>query len=673
MSQRTRKLLTYGKSSRPRHPTHSSTHAGQDESVTVTEHQYTKKVRPDSEATSRLKPHDKSPLPKCSTDHQKTCEPLKPGSMKKAYAEPQKKRKRTGELMTADEIPSHQPGFRQEVRDTVADGGQCKRPDTLPPPRKPSRDSFLVRTSASPADFFPPHGRVAGSGQTMLSCRRRLVDLLAEDECPAESKESSPNTIIGNESKLPNPVSPSPSYKKDSRSSASTSSDVDKRGPHEPSCLASINMRSPGVTYARQRSFLGQTPAADGGSGDDYPASSKARRGMGQLPAVTESDPFLLAVEDDDDANGTGPVRSIHELRQAGGNARFVESVESIFEEIEDPFNTPSGRCLGFVQLCTRLLDAQFRRGFLECDFDKRLSESFNDQFDVITSSLALCAYELICLHGPLAPAIAISFWSGIIALSPTLLDEEDDLLGLIKRGDSMHSRAVRASVDGLLPSILSVLSAKKKVPFRFSPRVLALQCLQLTLSNAREQGERDIANIPLRLLMRLVDLLLAEGQAEVGKSTNDDQNALRPLSRLCGLLTLKDCGDDWCGRLRVLYMRLVLNITNVSSTLSCSFATPQLVGGLARIAVSGLRQVSGNPRSNEDNNSLDTTILALGCLINLTEASEVSRRLFLESDAKSAPALSVLLYFFVSSVGRAEEVRQVAQNQFRMYIDDAI
>ena len=621
---------------------------------------------------------------------------------------PQKKRKitdRSGDRSKrADEIaaPAPQPMLRQELHEALAEPRPYKRADSHNSIRGQSRDSFPVLTPATPASLATPS--VASQEQatdssrrpSVPSSRKRLVDLLAPRERPAENDASSFNTIVESESDASESITSSPSYRRDLGNSARVSPDVNGGDALEPSNLVSTKLRSPGVTYARQRSFLSQIPVADGVRDEDYLLCSKADRSVGQLPAAAGSGRPFLALEhdNDDDVNGTGPVRSIHELRQAGGNARFVGSVDSIFEEIEDPYSTQSGRCQGFLQLCTRLLDTQFWRGFLESGFDKRLSENFNDQLDVMSASLALCAYALACLCGPLPSSSSVSFWSGLIALTPTLLEKEDDILILSKKQGRGYSKAVCTSVSDVYPSILSALSTEQ-APSRLSPRFLALRGLHLAISNVREKDEKSVDNIPLPLLTRLVDLLLSEGQAEVeecalstegvqiltlifpildaytllkGTLTDDDQDAIRPLSRLYNLLTLKKCNDDWSRQLPVLYMRVILNITNISPSLSGDLATPLLVGGLVQTAVFGFREVPNGPSAGE-NNSLDTAILAIGCLINLTEASEPSRQLFLRSDANSPSSLHALLHFFTSSVGCAQEVGPIPQDQPGLYL----
>lgn len=677
MSQRSRKLLTYGKSARVSRSPNIKEESGAD---VFAQHQYT-------ENAAQPSPH-KGSLVKCSTGS-KARDSLRSSGMRKTYAPPSKRRKIFGvpkdQPKKTDEVgvSSHQPIFDQRSCEALSDSRPKSRSgnNTSDFQERP-KDFCYPRTPEPDASLVPSQDK---NSHSPSANRKRLVDLLATNESssPVEKGSLPTNPVARNGSNISTSTKPNTSHREASRYTAHSSLGANVGDSHESPTLTSANLRSPGVTYARQRSFLDQIPGVNGVGDEAYPVSSNEDHCLEQLPTSTQSLPSPFIVEEDD-FNGAGPVRSIHELRQAGGNARFVGSVDSIFEEIDDPHNTQSGRCQGLIQLCTRLLDTQFARGFLEAGFDKRLSESFDNRLDFMPASFALCAYELICLHGPLSSAVLPSFWSGIIAMAPLLLEKEDDVLTLSKKHDCGLSKAVQASVRSLFPRLCSSLSAEQ-TSFRLSPRLLVLRCLRVTMSNFRDLGERNIDGIPLPLLTRLVNLTLLEGHAETGDCTlsaegvqilslvfpvleaytllsrtltDDCQNAIHPLSRLYNLLALNEYSDRRGRQLPVLYMRVILNITNNNPSLSSDFATPQLVSRLIRTAVSDFRDMSKGLLS-EEIDFLDTAILALGSLINLTEASEESRRLFLKSDPVSQSPLRVFLHFFASSVGSAQEVSQ--------------
>lgn len=82
------------------------------------------------------------------------------------------------------------------------------------------------------------------------------------------------------------------------------------------------------VTYARQRSFLTEE-VKEGGDPFAEPLLPLARplgKGLRNAPSLEE---------DDEEDPSPGMMKSLHELREAGVNKRFLDSVEGYFEDIE--------------------------------------------------------------------------------------------------------------------------------------------------------------------------------------------------------------------------------------------------------------------------------------------------------------------------------------------------
>ena len=89
--------------------------------------------------------------------------------------------------------------------------------------------------------------------------------------------------------------------------------------------------RNTRVTYARQRSFLTEE-VKEGGDPFADPLLLPVRdfgRGLRKASVA----------EEEDDDHGPGMMKSLHELREAGVNKRFLDSVEGYFEDIERGFS----------------------------------------------------------------------------------------------------------------------------------------------------------------------------------------------------------------------------------------------------------------------------------------------------------------------------------------------
>jgi hypothetical protein len=373
------------------------------------------------------------------------------------------------------------------------------------------------------------------------------------------------------------------------------------------------------------------------------------------------------------------PVRSIHELRQAGDNARFRETVDSIFEDIEDPYNSVSDACNGFVQLCTKLLEPRFLRRFSEYGFDERLLSCMTSSFDIVSITLALCAYRMICVSSSSSSTLFSSFWSKILDLSPTLLGVEGDLLLTAKQQSLGLSKAVQASLKNILPRLSSAIYGEQPT-ITVTPRLLILSNIQFLLTKFQEKGTS--VDIPPPLLSLIVGLLALEAYRNVDYPLPSQRfevlvlvlsvletytilsvpldsehcNSFRPLTQIHRFLYPSQ--SDQSRRILVLYIRVLLNLTNMDPLLCEECCRPEIVGGLVNNVISEFSAVPEASAAKEDS-SLNTVILALGALINLAEKSESSRTIFLKSTSGSTSFLQMLIRQFSNNISFVAQVRK--------------
>ncbi|KAL4942830.1 hypothetical protein BDV06DRAFT_191163 [Aspergillus oleicola] len=431
-------------------------------------------------------------------------------------------------------------------------------------------------------------------------------------------------------------------------------------------------LRSSGVTYSRQRSYLNDSTSLI----DREPHGVRRPYGL-----ETERAPrpigFSCLLSEEDEIDTSKPVRSIHELRQAGDNARFREVVDSMFEDFESPYSSRSERCCGLAELCEKLLNSQFAHRFSEQGFDERLVNCTSDSLDIASAFLALSAYKLILCGGHASRPFFESSWARILEISPPLLDIEDDLLVLMRDSSMGLSKTAQASMRGLRSHLPSFTGSESPC---LSPQLLALECMKSSLIVLRDSGH-IIRPMPLSLLRRLVNLMEVLASSDLHESSpaddfhlldlvfsilenysviseffdNDHFQCFQRLSQLHDLLTL-DYRDSNRG-MSLSYIRVVLNLTNREPTLCDNFAVPAIVSNLARIVIRG---PSENSRDviDKESGSLDEVILALGALINLSENTRRSRDILIESDGHAAPFLRQLLEQFSARVTSIDQVR---------------
>ncbi|KAJ5502007.1 Wings apart-like protein [Penicillium fimorum] len=512
--------------------------------------------------------------------------------------------------------------------------------------------------------------------------RKRLIDSLGITEHQVETSpavDTSTESPAGSQPS-PNPISPDRALS----SAAVNEGPAENHVQGSPASVPS-HLRGSRVTYARQRSFLDDMITSEDLSTDNASPGPKHRSQSVQRQLNYEATSTARLIVPNEDINEDGSVRSIHELRQAGGNARYRGAVESIFEDIEDPQNSFTGRCNALLQLCYKLLDTGLKRRFVECNFDKRLVDCLSMDLQVVPTILAFCAYALGSSDGHMSYVLATSAWPKLLDASPVLLSMQDDILLIAKAQDGL-SRPLQKTLQNTIPQIAAMLFPDTALS-KLSPCTLALYCLKSTISTMQTKGESP--GLSTSLLKPLVQVLVSESQRRVplekihpessqilcmGFSileastalaesfTKEHWDILDPLSGLHSLLCL---GLDTVSQIQTLYIRLILNITNSNPLLCDRFANPEMIGGLVHIVSANFGDLTEDALG-QANNSLDSVILALGALINLTEQSEASRSIFFHSAKSSKPFLDQLLHLFmthVESISTAHSVLEVHHN----------
>jgi hypothetical protein len=444
---------------------------------------------------------------------------------------------------------------------------------------------------------------------------------------------------------------------------------VDSQVQGSPASVPS-HLQGSRVTYARQRSFLDDMmledlPEHNTSSGPSHRSQSVQR----QLNYDATSNARLIVPNED--INEEESVRSIHELRQAGGNARYRGAVESIFEDIEDAQNSLTGRCNAFLQLCGKLLDTGLQRRFVECNFDKRLVDCLSMKLEVVPMVLAFSAYALGSSDGHMSYVLAASAWPKLLDASPILLGTQEEISMVTRAKTSGLSRPLQKAVQNIVPQISEMLFPGTTLS-KLTPCTLALYCLRSTIATMQTKGENP--SLSTTVLQMLVRTLVSESQrcvslekidpqssqtlsmgfsileactASTEPLTNEHRDILNPLSELHNLLSLE---SDTLNQIKALYIRLILNVTNSNPSLCDRFANLEMVGGLVHIVSANFGDLTEDALG-QANNSLDNVILALGALINLTEQSEVSRSIFLHSAGAKKTFLGQLLHLFMTHV----------------------
>ena len=440
------------------------------------------------------------------------------------------------------------------------------------------------------------------------------------------------------------------------------------------------------VTYARQRSYLSENFAnEDIGLG----VPSQHRRAS-PAPGLAQ-DAFDLPDESAENQNGT--MRSIHELKEAGGNRRLIMDLETNLEDLEQHESSSlSARRLSFLSLASKILDPSNCRLFLDHGLDSKIFNYIGITQDLIENSLLLASLLQVLFHHS----------SGIFLLSDdrhmtkvvdflTLYLTEDENLQQKARSEAakMSKQAYR-DYDNLCQLLKKLPLWRSGKPPYLSAQVMALQCLDFIMRQARESGSlvqimptstidkivqvsiHQVPHVPSKTSYQSICCELAvsilESSTIKGTSVKwklewleDTHGRIRDLLPTL-LATPEDPSTD---SLRNLTLRVYLNLTNADATLCEIYATSDVVKALLRHVISHFDRLLSSSGQQGVSSPTDSLLLSLGCLINFADSSRVTREAILNLKDEDKPFLDVLLRLFMTGSQRAREASTEEHGDF--------
>lgn len=447
----------------------------------------------------------------------------------------------------------------------------------------------------------------------------------------------------------------------------------------------------PKVTYARQRSYLtdddiGQTGVFDTPIMNDLVSETKKRR-QATSEVASRFLPQGTLVEDQNDLTESqaSTMRSIHELREAGGNARVFSEMEAMLDDIDEASGmSPTIKCSRLLYLAIKLQEPSFCRLFIDQGLNQRLFDHFKSANDNLVE--ALFAVILLYLLATSTSMFKLSHVndSSVKEFLVGLLNKDQDLIISLSSRSSNLSKAVHTEFKNLWESLLLKSTAwRAGRPMVLTPCVISLQCLEYLVRHAREMGsvnallsQADIRSV-VRILkpdssgsvlqpssFSMVEMHLSVSILESCTISNGIPCEETPwtghtLDTIVGLLPMLDCWiKEDMGTLRTLTLRLYLNLTNNNPKLCKAFARPDVIGSMLSIIVSHFQHLSENNMLHKPEVLLDNLILSLGSMINLAEWCDTVRPLALSLRSGNTCFLDTLVQLFASKQRKAAEVR---------------
>lgn len=443
------------------------------------------------------------------------------------------------------------------------------------------------------------------------------------------------------------------------------------------------------VTYARERSFLtdddvSQPGCSDGATKNELvPDARRQRRVGGDITTFQKFEILTGDLDEVPDYQGSA-MRSIHELREAGGNARVFSEMEAILDDIHEA--SASGSTVKrskLLELAIKLQELPFCRLFSDQGLDQRISAQLVPTKDILVDSLvATIVLSLLAGSGSSSKLHHVRV-SRMTSFMIRLLGQNQDLVLSTGIRTVSISRVAQRQFKHLWDLLLKSTTWRVGRPTVLTPRVIALQCLEYIVRRIRETGCVDpiLSAGDIRSIVQLLqaDLsveiqqqqsgLNAEIQLSVSileswtickdPSYKDTVWTDDTLGIIIGLLSRLDSlakADD--GTLRTLTLRLYLNLTNNNPELCTAFSKPSVIGSMLNTVVSHFQSLSEETTQELPEVMLDNLILALGSMINLAEWSDAVRLIVMRLEFMHTCFIDILLQLFSRKQSTAAEVR---------------
>ena len=457
--------------------------------------------------------------------------------------------------------------------------------------------------------------------------------------------------------------------------------------PASPKTTRAVSDRSR-LTYAKERSHLSDM-VDEVGDLRDLPKP----RLVSSMPAVTSSRISQVAIdsqvfEDSEDVSAANAVKSIHELRQAGINNRFERDMESHFEDIE-PQSNPSKtlRIQALLQLIQKLNRPGVARQFIEVGMARRLADCAEAEMNIVGAVLLVHALSCLLVLDHMNAQHVLAAFDAIILLSPVLLAYGEPFSKLVTDRKQNFSKALSRELAAFgkltriepLPSTiqwtpqhvavfaleqsLRIIRELRAVPADF-PVALFNQILAL-VSTICEKGENP--KTQPHMVTAALSILEFSAVCQLPVEYQEGSNISLNYGMLADLviqLLVENSGEDM--DLRSIALRLVVSLTNNEPRVCGALAVTGLIPSVFAVVREEFPRLSARAdRGDEfDTSTLDTVIMALGCLLNLADCSGEARKRMYALPNGSPNSLAWFVSVFNQRAGKAEEVRTCSQYQ---------
>ncbi|CAK1366304.1 unnamed protein product [Cercospora beticola] len=548
------------------------------------------------------------------------------------------------------------PKQDQMWKDLLSDEAPSSSPSVLPmqqltlqstrrtAPSRPAAPRLLAKSSS---DVGPPRQRT------------RLVDQLRASAPGSETEDSSSDEDESDDDDDDDMDTSSDGHRHDNLANSQSQSQSQ----------TTVALDSgPKITYSRMRSYLPEDSFEDGLM-LSLPERSTPVISRKSQKSNSASQQSTFDFPDSDDDDDGGRLRTVHELRAAGGNQRFMDETSGMLDDIAVHDNSARGRRRSaLIELTKKLMGSKafvekfFRQGFEQ----KLLAELKGPSDDIANFVLAVASAALLRDDSPDHVAQSCKENDALIWLTK-LLENDTDAKKLVKdRKYNMSKSAQTLFVDFVDKLSIHDTFWDELKPVLITPRIVALKALDSLVGKLRRSGDRSelAGRHELSAILFSQHELTAVRRDEAPAGVNLSVSALERLAslgapvalptevlqRLGELLVMPVLGSESLKHLRFLALRLCLSLTHDNIRGCKQLAKFPLVRCLFSAIGNGFRNLESQVQAID----LDLLVLEMGVMVNMTEHAEAARQSAAASDTQ--PLLIELVHAFTIGQKRLSE-----------------
>jgi Wings apart-like protein regulation of heterochromatin len=422
------------------------------------------------------------------------------------------------------------------------------------------------------------------------------------------------------------------------------------------------------VTYGQQRSYLQEKEddALFDTLMDDIIAPAADKQSQGQFDLGLESD--------EEDAS---QPRNMHDLRAAGSKKRILAELEHLVDGIKGQgLGSASAQRFDILELTKKIMDSATLDVLLDHGLEQQLLVAFAESNDTIIHVLAAICLCLIIKQSSNITVLRTIHRSGFIDHLVELFGLTVDITRILKdRKFNMSKIAQSSMIEFFRNETVQANLLPSQDSKCLSPRLIGIIIIERLVRKIRELGS-DETLLNEKIILQLISIFgpdslstEAVGETELVLSTLESSsigalasgrspwstNALKKLvSHLSDHLTEIESDAPTPPAIRLLILRLSLNLTNNNSRACDIFAVPNIIIDLMKRINHGFSLISNSSEVSPVAMAMDELILSLGAMINLAELSDLARSKILSDDGKE---LRKVVGVFLKKQDKVQEV----------------